>query len=298
MISKRKYITLFLISISIFLLSGCNGYEKYYHYYSDEYLNIFYPKDLDSEYIDKLTGFINVEVASFYGYFLPDLDTSGIETVILIDKDQTRINDRLLESINTESNILNFDLLMAGGIDYTEEETDTLGYNFFGTNFIFLKKGQYDSPERLASTYIAELSHILLYKNLARNCISEDNKSEYIDEFFSNIDIHIVGETEYTFDRVRKNLDTWVMTFDEYPDKLKDPNEFNLKKLDNYLDDYLLLYHILIEDEVGYEKFKKTMVELFSKQYPIDNNTVDWPFINNYGKTLDELLAEWSPERM
>ncbi len=304
LIRKRKFLINLMLLIVIITVSGCTGYKKYYNYYSGENQKIFYPKKVSVEYIHNLSSLINKEVSLFYGYFFPGVNVRGINTVILIDENFNHINSKLLESVNKKTHIMNFDRLLLGNFEYPHgADEDIIGLNLEGTNLIFLKKSRYDSLESLTTVYLAELSHILLYRNSVKNSIKLDNKYDYLSEFFTDIisQIHITGKKEYTFEEVRTKLDDILKNVYEYgyPDTLKDPNNFRIEKLYDYLDDFKGLFHIMIENETAYEKFRKTMVELFTKQYyTVDNNTIDRPFIDNYGETLDKLIASWSPKRM
>ncbi len=162
---------------------------------------------------------------------------------------------------------------------------------------------KYDSMVSLTNTYIIELSHILIYRNTERNGIMWDNKYDYIDEFLANISglLYTADIKEYRYDKIRKKLDKYLIDVfpNKYPDKLKDPGDFRVEEIDEYLEDFLCLFHLMIKDKPAYEKFKRTMMELYTKQYyTVNDNSIDRPFIDNYGKTFDELVASWSPHQM
>ncbi len=291
-------IFLLFIILIIFFFSGCSNYEKYYNFYSGDYLKIYYPKELETKYIDKLDSLVDKESALFYEYFLPGLDASKIETVVIIDKNIDKINYKLLESINKNSHILCFDIFKRMIFNFNDINLDFSGFNIDETNLIFLVKLRYDSLEWLTTLYIGELVHILLNRNSIRNGIKKNNEYNYITELFSYFshNIYTEGKREYSYEEVQVILgDIILYGFnDGYPEKLKKPDNFNTEKLSEYIDDFSLLLNMITENEKEYDKFKKTFKSFFSGQY----KNMDQPFIENYGKTLEELTAEWSPDQM
>ena len=302
-LNKNISILVIIFVLLVILLSDCSNYEKYYDYFSGRDRKIFYSKNLNNEYIQTLNNFIDKEIGLFYDCFVPGIQAAKIETVVLIDSTSENLTTNLLRSINKKSHVINFNQLGNRSLEYTYT-VDIDGLNLSGTNFIFLKKSKYDSMESLADIYIIELSHILFYANSERSGIMRDNRYDYIDEFISNIFglIYTPNMKECTFDRIRKKLDKYLIDVlpDGYPDKLKDPGDFQVEKINEYMEDFLCLFHLLIKDKPAYEKFKKTMFGLFTKQYnyAVDQNAIDRPFIDNYGKTFDELVASWSPDQM